>query len=309
MSGEVGRLAAGLRTPSPAAAPRRCCDMLWRAATPAEHAALRPRRRVLGTLMPLQSVEVAIKHHPELLAVALGTRRDRVERLLGRLLPSAPSLALASVLGARAALLLAPPARLAARWRTLEQAAAAVPQWGAQLAALRDVACAPLEARERGELGGDAAAPARSTARRARPPRRDAAEVAREAQAKWAEVTPEGELLKKRPRGPRPSRARREACTAIARLLSTRAWQLSRLLFVAEAHPSVAVEAELVALVRLSPWDFDQRFPGFADWQEARAEARAARRAEWEASGCTAKAGHDEGDEGVEHVEDWWPAP
>ena len=196
--------------------------------------------RLLGTLMPLQACQYALRRNPQLLAVNLPSRLAKLTRVLGKVLPGAP---VDAVLGHRPALLLSPPARLVGKWRAVEQACALVPAWEVGLQELKSQAgCRPPE-----------------------PEGQAAAQRAKRGKAKKRDQQQQGPA--------KLSEEQRRAVHQVARLLNTQAWQLPRLVFVGVAFPEQAPEEDVLELVSLPGENFNRRFPGFPEWRQARQAA------------------------------------
>eukprot|EP00887_Chlorella_sp_A99_P000492 scaffold17.g492.t1 len=206
--------------------------------------ALNSNTRELGTLMGLHQCGRAIRTHPQLLAVSVQQRLRRLARCLDGLVPGLPDQGLRTMVAFRPGLLLTPPARLAGRWRTLQQACEAVPAWGDSLRQLVAAARGPAPDPPRAVAAGGAAAAAAGSGAKPK----------------------------------QPGCLQKQAWQQLAQLLNTRAWQVPRLLFVAEEYAAEASGLDLLELALAPAADFGREFPGYEEWQERRRTARVAER-------------------------------
>ncbi|KAI7839797.1 hypothetical protein COHA_006596 [Chlorella ohadii] len=120
--------------------------------------------RFLGTLLPLRPYNTLLQRFPYLLSTPLERRLRGLQRQLAREAPELAALDLQLLVSQQPTLLLKKPAEVVAQWRLLSAAAARVPGWQDELAAMSAPAAAAQQAQQVQQAASSAAAAAEAEA-------------------------------------------------------------------------------------------------------------------------------------------------
>ncbi|PRW33302.1 hypothetical protein C2E21_7934 [Chlorella sorokiniana] len=119
--------------------------------------------RFLGTLLPLRPYSTLLQRFPYLLTIPLEGRLRGLQRHVARGAPELAALDLQLLVSQQPTLLIKRPPEVVAQWHLLSQAAAAVPAWQDELAAMAAPTSAPTSAEQQTDSEAAAAAVAESS--------------------------------------------------------------------------------------------------------------------------------------------------